>query len=85
MRGEVGAHDRERMGNGEDAVSLFHTHQWIEHGRHFNAPRNGMVDGGRYPEHFIWKCLHGYTVILLKCASCGDQKTTEVLGDARAK
>jgi hypothetical protein len=44
-----------------------------------------MVDGGRYPEHFIWKCLHGYTVILLKCASCGDQKTTEVLGDARAK
>jgi hypothetical protein len=67
-------------------VSLFHTHQWIEAGRHFNAPTAQRgVEGEKYPESIFWRMLHGYTVILLKCAMCGDQKITEVIGDARVK
>jgi hypothetical protein len=74
------------MGNGEDAVSFFHTHQWVEHGRHFNGPQpHRIVADERYPEIVLWKLVHGYTVVLLKCTTCGDQKITEVTGDARLK
>jgi hypothetical protein len=64
-------------------MSLLHRHQWVEAGRHFNSPKNEFIADGKYPAELAWKVLHGYTVILLKCATCGDQKIVEATGDAR--
>lgn len=64
-------------------MSLFHRHQWREHGRHHTPPHLNMqkADG---PAHTIERLIWGVTVILLKCDTCGDQKVVEMLGNAGA-
>ena len=62
-------------------MSLFHRHSWIEHGRHFNPPTR-CFDGQHVPRDIAIQATWGYTVVLLKCVTCGDQKTLHVTGNA---
>jgi hypothetical protein len=55
-----------------------HLHKWNEVSRTFNYNKGGTTAKGS--QDTVQKFLHGFTVIELKCETCGDLKHIEVLG-----
>lgn len=64
-------------------MALFHSHQWVEQSRHSVPPVSMGVKVKWCSERFMERMVCGVTVIVLRCADCGDLKTIEMIGDAK--
>lgn len=66
-------------------MAWFHQHIWQEQSRTKNGGQGtppGFA-GVSVPADLVYRLLFGYTIILLKCAECGDVKTIEIQGQVQ--
>jgi hypothetical protein len=63
---------------------MFHLHNWYEVRRYFVPPASvaGLKARGVEGVDLFRDLANGYTVIELKCETCGDIKAKHLMGDA---
>lgn len=62
---------------------LCHRHYWAEDHRVFASTTTTELSVKGTSDETVQRLMFGVTTIMLKCSTCGELKTVEVLGDAR--
>lgn len=61
---------------------MWHTHKWSEQSRHIIPPCQNRLEITRTSTELAEQIIFGVTVVVLKCATCGDVKERRILGAA---